>query len=329
MISSYLRLRDSSTDLRTRFKQADSVSSCHVTDSLPPQPLNDCPDTGPNFSTQPQFVADVSTSHVESVSSSCFENSNCSSSSTLCEVDGVPHFAAALPTPSAVSSQTLPLVNVSTFSGIDADICTRILELLLIRSEWIFPGYNSGSIEVEAEGTNSENIDASIFLVNKALSKEATRIFYSCNRFELDHPRIAFWWLKRIGDNLQHLKLLALVFRRGFCAFDVPWERVWHNVLLWLHTKHRLDGLSLNFNDWGVRPLKSFGQQDIGNLQADSAIMERKSILYTLGRFRGIPYVKIHAELFISRSRQFALRRQMTEFKQDQSMRRELNLDNT
>ena len=243
-------------------------------------------------------------------------------------MDGGPHFATASLTPSEVSSQTLPLGNVSTFLDIDADIRIRILNFLLVRSERIFPGYNSGSIEIEADWSNFENIDASIFLVNKGLSTEASYIFYGRNTFELNHPRIASWWLKRIGDNLQHLKLLALVFRRGFCAFDVPWERVWHNVLLWLCPKHRLDGLSLNFNDWGFRPLKTFGEQDIGKLQADTAIIERESIWYTLGRFRGISYVRLYADHFTSKSRQYALRRQMAELKQENSRPRALVFDN-
>ena len=329
-ISSYLRVRGSCvTDLRTRFKQADLVSSCHVADSFRPQPSTHCPGTRSHSSTPRQFVADVSTSQLDLTTSSGSENSNCSSSSTLCEVDGDAHLATASSTPSEVSSRTLSLGNVGTFLEIDADIRIRILDFLLVRSERISPGYNSGSIEIEADWMNFENIDASIFLVNKGLSKDASQIFYGRNTFELDDPRIASWWLKRIGDNLQHLKLLALVFRRGSCAFDVPWERVWHNVLLWLCSRHRLDRLSLNFNDWGVRPSKTFGEQDIGKLQADTAIMERESIWYTLGRFRGIPYVKVYAEFFTSRSRQIALRKQMAESKQENSRHREPIFDNT
>ena len=269
-------------------------------------------------------MADIITSQVEPIPSLCSENSNRSSSSTLCEVDGGPHLATASSTLSEVSSQTLQLSNVGTFLDIDADVRTRILDLLLVRSECIFPGYNSGSIEIEAERTHFENIDASIFLVNKSLSTEASRIFYGRNRFELDHPRVASWWLKRIGGNLQHLKILGLVFRRGFCVFDVPWERVWHNVLLWLCPKHRLAGLYLNFNDWGVRPPKTLGEQEIDDLQADSAIMERENIWYTLGEFRGIPYVKMYADFFASGARQSALRKQMTQLKQERLTRRKL-----
>ena len=228
-------------------------------------------------------------------------NSSLASSVTLHAIEHEHKSQHAQTAREEVSLQDQAQPQTSRLLSLAPELRAQALRCVLVRSAYITPYYNCGSVEVETGIAEKENFDASVLLVNKQLSEEATRILYGGNGFEFTSPEVASWWFKRIGRNFKDLKCVKLTLSTGFNGFGVSQERMWHNVILWMRLKHRFEELHISFKYWSDGYSNTYNRLDVSEMQRELATKERENIWSTLGKYRDIDRVTIDPGFFTSR----------------------------
>ena len=210
-----------------------------------------------------------------------------------------------------VQSLNLNDVDIKPFNflGCPDKVRQRILEFALINKKQIKPYYSFGSIEVAAHNAVEENYSnlPAAFAGNRELIEQTTTILYGENAFHLHHPKVALWWLQRLGPtNIPKLKYLAITLGEGVLDhFLTRQETIWRKVFRLLLTNHNLLSLSVNFKHWTRRPCPEDG---LGP-ESNHVLEARFAVLRTLFRFRGLeravirpgPFVgEVYAEILAS-----------------------------
>ena len=96
-------------------------------------------------------------------------------------------------------------------------VIQQILQNFLVKDKPIQPYWNLGSIEVREQDANKANFTTDMiafpaiaFASHSRLLDAATTVFYGENTFDLQHSKVASWWLKRIGPNISKIKHLKI-----------------------------------------------------------------------------------------------------------------------
>ena len=195
------------------------------------------------------------------------------------------------------------------FLGCPVKVRQQILCSALHNDEQIEPYWNFGALEVPARRACKQNYPTIVaaFAGDKELVDQTASILYGENVFNLQHARIALWWLRRIGPaNVAKLRYLVVTVQEGVTdVFGTRIETLWRRFFHLLHTNHKLDSLSVSFKRWTLET----GEVD-GLGPHNQAVWEpRHIILRTLFAFRGLQRAVIERGSFVSRFRARTLER--------------------
>ena len=131
----------------------------------------------------------------------------------------------------------------------------RILKDILLREdEPIVPYYHEGSVEGNSEETRRPNYDITMLLATAAepqLYHETLNIFYGQNVWEFRDPRLAQWWLKKIGTKVALLRHIDIDLTQGIWGpGSTPLERLWSMLIVWMKSRVKLDSINISFENW-------------------------------------------------------------------------------
>lgn len=132
----------------------------------------------------------------------------------------------------------------------------QILENIMKTNRTIEPYYNHGSVSVHEEHDLEDDIDLSfLFTGNRQYFEDASAVFYGCNFFRFEDPKIGLWWLRHIGSNLRKVKHATFVLNQGIsnhttdCA-GVRLEKQWSILFHWLQPRHELKSVRVYLDTW-------------------------------------------------------------------------------
>ena len=188
--------------------------------------------------------------------------------------------------------------------GCPDNVIQQILQNILVKDEPIKPYWNLGALEVREQDANKANFTTDLiafpaiaFASHSRLLDAATTVFYGENTFDLQHPKVALWWLKRIGPNISKIKHLKIKVEEGEMNGLTRPETLWYSIFLLLqakHQTHRLLELEVDFANW-THPDAFISP----GLPID-ARESRNAIITILLSFRGLRKAKIVPGLYVS-----------------------------
>ena len=139
--------------------------------------------------------------------------------------------------------------------GCPDNVIQQIFRCVLVSNEPIKPYWNFGALAAHDEKPDKENYTTMVAALagNKKLVDEATTILYSENTFDLQHAKVALWWLKRIGpSNVSKIKRLKISVEEGEMdkVFGTRFETLWCSIFLLLQAQHKFQELEVSFANW-------------------------------------------------------------------------------
>lgn len=188
--------------------------------------------------------------------------------------------------------------------GCPDNVIQQVLQNFLVKDKPIKPYWNLGALEVREQDANKANFTTDLiafgaiaFASHSRLLDAATTVFYGENTFDLQHPKVALWWLKRIGPNISKIKHLKVKVEEGDINGLTRPETLWYSIFLLLqakHQTHRLLDLEVDFANW-THPDAFISP----GLHID-ARESRNAIITILLSFRGLRKAKIVPGLYVS-----------------------------
>ena len=136
------------------------------------------------------------------------------------------------------------------------DIIRRqiLKNILLKKGDSIIPYYHEGSVEGSAEETKLPNYDITMLLATASeprLYEEALKIFYGKNIWEFRNPRVAQWWLKKLGTKVALLRHIEIYLTQGVWGpGETPVEKLWYMLIVWMKPRVKLDTIEVSFANW-------------------------------------------------------------------------------
>ncbi|MCJ1452977.1 hypothetical protein MMC28_003322 [Mycoblastus sanguinarius] len=185
----------------------------------------------------------------------------------------------------------------------------KVLGFILERAENISPYYNCGSVQVSYLATqDKENYDTSIIVAavgNKPLLDEATGVLYGENLWTFRNPKVASWWLERIGSNVQKIQSIHFRLSGGLeTAFMIRVESRWYNLFEWLRPRHKFYEMFVSFRDWNKRGLNTEDPEERSDHDPINNPLiwgSRQAVLKSLVAFRDLTEVHIDPGPFVTR----------------------------
>ncbi len=187
-----------------------------------------------------------------------------------------------------------------------------LISMLVKDDESIIPYYHQGSVEGNQEETRKPNYDITILLATVGeprLYQEALQVFYSQNVWEFRNPRVAQWWLKKLGTKVVLLRHINIDLTQGVWGIgSTPLEKLWYMLIVWMKSRVKLDTIKVSFEKWdhalvhhkNEPPTKFFPVAE-----------SRLGVWSTLLSFRGLSDTYITPGLFVSYDYAAALARTM------------------
>ena len=162
-------------------------------------------------------------------------------------------------------------------------------EILVNEDEPIIPYYHEGSVEGNSEETRRPNYDITMLLATAAepqLYQETLNIFYGQNVWVFRNPRVAQWWLKKIGTKIALLRHIDIHLTQGIWGpGSTPLERLWYMLIVWMKPRVKLDSIDISFEKWDHANIRSHDKPPLAVFpHAES----RFGVWSTLLSFRGL-----------------------------------------
>lgn len=188
-----------------------------------------------------------------------------------------------------------------------------ILEnILLQEDEPIIPYYHEGSVEGNSEETKRPNYDITMLLATAAeprLYHETLRIFYGQNVWKFRNPRVAQWWLKKLGTKVALLRHIDICLNQGIWGpGSTPLEKLWYMLIVWMKPRVKLDTIKVSFEKWDHANVRS---HDKPPSELFPVAESRLGVWSTLLSFRGLNETDITPGPFVLHDYAAALARTM------------------
>ena len=185
-------------------------------------------------------------------------------------------------------------------------------DILLKEDDPIVPYYYEGSVEGNSEETRRPNYDITMLLATAAepqLYEETLKIFYGQNVWEFRNPRVAQWWLKKIGTKVALLRHIDIHLTQGIWGpGSTPLERLWYILIVWMKPRVKLDTINISFEKWDHANIHIYEEPPAAVFpHAES----RLGVWSTLLSFRGLNQTNITPGAFVPYDYAAALARTM------------------
>ena len=187
-----------------------------------------------------------------------------------------------------------------------------LISMLIRDGESIIPYYHEGSVEGTRDETKKPNYDITMLLATAGeprLYQQALEIFYGQNVWEFRNPRVALWWLKKLGTKIALLRHINLYLTQGWWGIgSTPLEKLWYILIVWMKPRVELATIYVSFAQWDHSvvhpneepPMKYFPVAE-----------SRLGVWSTLLSFRGLNVVDITPGPFVPYKYAAALVRSM------------------
>ncbi len=135
------------------------------------------------------------------------------------------------------------------------EVRQQMLISMLVKDDGsIIPYYHQGSVEGNWEETRKPNYDITMLLATAGeprLYQQALEIFYSKNVWEFGNPRVAQWWLEKLGTKVALLRHINIGLTQGVWGIgSTPLEKLWYTLIAWMKPRVRLDTIKVSFEKW-------------------------------------------------------------------------------
>ena len=186
-----------------------------------------------------------------------------------------------------------------------------LISMLVKEDESIIPYYHEGSVEGDSEETKRPNYDIAMLLATAGeprLYQEALEIFYSRNVWEFKNPRVAPWWLKKLGSKVALLRHINIELTQGRWGIgSTPLEKLWYILIVWMKPRVNLHTIRVSFEKWDYGLVHRNDEPPAKYFPVAEA---RLGVWSTLLSFRGLkttdiargPFVPYHYAAALSRS---------------------------
>ena len=129
-----------------------------------------------------------------------------------------------------------------------------LISILVKDDESIIPYYHQGSVEGNWEETRKPNYDITMLLATAGetrLYQQALETFYSKNVWEFKNPRVAQWWLNKLGTKVALLRHLNIELTQGVWGIgSTPLEKLWYILIVWMKPRVELHTIKVSFERW-------------------------------------------------------------------------------
>ena len=187
-----------------------------------------------------------------------------------------------------------------------------LISMLIKDDESIVPYYHQGSVEGNREETRKPNYDITILLATAGeprLYQEALEVFYSQNVWEFRNPRVAQWWLKKLGTKVALLSHINIDLTQGVWGIgSTPLEKLWYMVIVWMKPRVKLHTIKISFENWDHALVHHKSEPPTEFFPVAES---RLGVWSTLLSFRGLSDTDIRPGLFVSYEYAAALARTM------------------
>ena len=187
-----------------------------------------------------------------------------------------------------------------------------LISMLVKEGEPIIPYYHEGSVEGTRDETKNPNYNITMLLATAGspqLYQQALETFYSQNVWEFRNPRVALWWLKKLGTKATLLRHINIHLTQGWWGIgSTPSEKLWYILLVWMKPRVTLSTIHVSFAQWDHAvvhpkeepPMKYFPVAET-----------RLGVWSTLLSFRGLNVVDVTPGPFVPNKYAAALVRSM------------------
>lgn len=193
------------------------------------------------------------------------------------------------------------------------EVRQRTLKHILLKEDQpIRPYYHEGSVEGNSEETKRPNYDITMLLATAAqpqLYQEALKIFYGQNLWEFRNPRVAQWWLKKLGTKVALIRQIDIYLSQGIWGpGGTPLEKLWYMLIVWMKPRLKLDTFNISFENWNHANIRSHDKPPPAIFSHAEA---RLGVWSTLLSFRGVDHCEIIPGPFVPGDYTAALARSM------------------
>ena len=187
-----------------------------------------------------------------------------------------------------------------------------LISVLVKEDESIIPYYHEGSVEGDSEETKKPNYDIAMLLATAGeprLYQEALEIFYSRNVWEFKNPRVALWWLKKLGTKVAMLRHINIELTQGRWGIgSTPLEKLWYILIVWMKPRIELHTIEVSFEKWDYALVH---RNDEPPAKYFPVAESRLGVWSTLLSFRGLKTADIAPGPFVSYGYAVVLSRSM------------------
>ena len=187
-----------------------------------------------------------------------------------------------------------------------------LISMLVKEEEPIIPYYHEGSVEGTREETKKPNYDIAMLLATAGepeLYQQALEIFYSQNIWEFRNPRVALWWLKKLGNKAALLRHINIYLTQGWWGIgSTPLEKLWYILIVWMKPRITLATIHVSFQQWDYAVVHPKEEPPMKYFPVAEA---RLGVWSTLLLFRGLNVVDITPGPFVPYKYAAALVRSM------------------
>ena len=187
-----------------------------------------------------------------------------------------------------------------------------LISVLVKEDDSIIPYYHEGSVEGDSEETKKPNYDIAMLLATAGeprLYQEALEIFYSRNVWEFKHPRVALWWLKKLGTKVALLRHINIELTQGRWGIgSTPLEKLWYIIIVWMKPRVKLYTIRVSFEKWDYASVHRNNEPPAKYFPVAQA---RLGVWSTLLSFRGLRTTDIARGPFVPYKYAAALSRSM------------------
>lgn len=193
------------------------------------------------------------------------------------------------------------------------EVRQRMLVSILVREdEPIIPYYHEGSVKGYIEEPKNPNYDITMLLATAGepwLYQQALEIFYGQNVWEFRNPRVALWWLKKLGTKVALLRHINIHLTQGWWGIGcTPLEKLWCILIVWMKPRVRLHTIEVSFEQWDHALVHRHAETPTKYFPVAES---RLGVWSTLLSFRGLNYTNITAGPFVPYEYAAALSRSM------------------
>ena len=192
------------------------------------------------------------------------------------------------------------------------EVRQQMLISMLVKDEPIIPYYHQGSVEGTSEETKKPNYDIKMLLATAGepqLYQQALEIFYSKNIWEFENPRVAQWWLKKLGAKVALLRHINIDLTQGVWGIgSTPLEKLWYMLIVWMKPRVKLYTIKVSFEQWDHALVRN---RNVPPTEFFPVAESRLGVWSTLLSFRGLNSTDISAGPFVPYDYADALARTM------------------